>query len=492
MSSSTTTPMERLINRKRTHHHYYHNHKSYDDDDGENDNESATSASDSDSDGLYENDATVESPSEYKKGGYHPVSIGEKYNEKYIIEKKLGFGYFSTVWLASDQTLAPNDPHKIVAIKISKSRQSFQDAAQDEMKILQTLGNRPFIVQLLDQFVIWGPNGKHYCLVFEPMWKDLYYLIRKFDYKGLPLKLLKVLTYQILCGVEYMHEKQIIHTDIKPENFLLSLPFDMSYDSLHQDRETYLDLKKHLRWFQQQEQHQNHTLSRNQRKRLREKMKASPTEPPTTLSPVEIQCKMQQLERMKMPGELNRSKNLIVKVADLGNACWTHKHYSSDITTRQYRSPEVLLGYPYGTGVDIFACGVMIFELATGELPFRPQKNEDAYYRNEDHLTLIYRTAGYLPRHMIKDGKYSDHYFNRRCEFRRHSVDCLEPRPLEDLLRRYNYNTDDAPALCDLLMHLIEPDPQKRWTATQAKQHPWLAEIHAAYQERGFAAFSLE
>ena len=485
----SSTPMERLIHRKRTRGNDVQNHTPLH---HESDSDLTHDSDDDD----HDNNDTTESPSEYKKGGYHPVCIGDQYNDKYIIEKKLGFGYFSTVWLASDQTRSSDDPHKIVAIKISKSRESFQEAAQDEMKMLQTLGNQDFIVQLLDQFVIWGPHGKHYCLVFEPMWKDLYYLIRKFDFKGIPSKLLKVLAYQILCGVEYMHEKQIIHTDIKPENFLLSLPFDLQYDALCQDRDIYLELKKQLRWCQSQSQLKSHphTLSRNQRKRMKEKMKAETSQPSSenVLSLADIQLKMQQLECMKMPNELNRSKNLIVKVADFGNACWIHKHYSSDITTRQYRSPEVLMGYPYGTGVDMFACGVMLFEMATGELPFRPEKNKDPYYRNEDHLTLIYRTAGYIPRHMIKDGKYSDHYFNRRCEFRRHSVDSLEPRPLEDLLRRYNYTSDDVPVFCDLLMHLLEPDPRQRWTATQAKHHPWLAEIHAAYESRGLAAFSLD
>lgn len=31
-------------------------------------------------------------------------------------------------------------------------------------------------------------------------------------------------------------------------------------------------------------------------------------------------------------------------VVDLGNACWTHRHFSEDIQTRQYRAPEVLIG----------------------------------------------------------------------------------------------------------------------------------------------------
>lgn len=29
------------------------------------------------------------------------------------------------------------------------------------------------------------------------------------------------------------------------------------------------------------------------------------------------------------------------KIVDFGNACWINKQFSSDIQTRQYRSPEV-------------------------------------------------------------------------------------------------------------------------------------------------------
>lgn len=29
------------------------------------------------------------------------------------------------------------------------------------------------------------------------------------------------------------------------------------------------------------------------------------------------------------------------KLVDFGNACWAHKHFTEDIQTRQYRSPEV-------------------------------------------------------------------------------------------------------------------------------------------------------
>lgn len=44
---------------------------------------------------------------------------------------------------------------------------------------------------------------------------------------------------------------------------------------------------------------------------------------------------------LKDANSLMRTKSVIV---DLGNACWTHRHFSEDIQTRQYRAPEVLIG----------------------------------------------------------------------------------------------------------------------------------------------------
>ena len=48
-------------------------------------------------------DSEDEGKKDYRKGGYHPVKIGDVYNGRYVIEKKLGWGHFSTVWLASDK-----------------------------------------------------------------------------------------------------------------------------------------------------------------------------------------------------------------------------------------------------------------------------------------------------------------------------------------------------------------------------------------------------
>lgn len=51
---------------------------------------------------------------------------------------------------------------------------------------------------------------------------------------------------------------------------------------------------------------------------------------------------------------------ITVKIADLGNACWVDHHFTNDIQTRQYRSPEVILGSKWGASADIWSMAAMV------------------------------------------------------------------------------------------------------------------------------------
>ena len=54
----------------------------------------------------------------YRPGGYHPVELGDKFHNRYVVEHKLGHGGFSTVWLLRD---LQHKHKRLVALKITIS-----------------------------------------------------------------------------------------------------------------------------------------------------------------------------------------------------------------------------------------------------------------------------------------------------------------------------------------------------------------------------------
>ncbi|UJR28332.1 hypothetical protein I4U23_009574 [Adineta vaga] len=77
------------------------------------------------------------------------------------------------------------------------------------------------------------------------------------------------------------------------------------------------------------------------------------------------------------PENLLISKNFVLKLCDFGfarfcNSQTTADFYTDYVATRWYRSPELLIGSPYGKPVDIWACGCIMAELTTGQALFRP------------------------------------------------------------------------------------------------------------------------
>ena len=87
---------------------------------------------------------------------------------------------------------------------------------------------------------------------------------------------------------------------------------------------------------------------------------------------------------------------LRVKIADLGNACWEHHHFTDDIQTRQYRALEVIIGAGYGPPADIWSTACMAFELATGDFLFEPHAGA-SYSKDEDHLAHMTELLGEIP-----------------------------------------------------------------------------------------------
>lgn len=166
------------------------------------------------------------------------------------------------------------------------------------------------------------------------------------------------------------------------------------------------------------------------------------------------------------------NENVRVKIVDLGNACWFHHHFSTEIQTRQYRSPEVILGINYGASADMWSLACMIFELITGDFLFEPRKGE-TYSKNDDHLAQIIELLGKMPSKMALSGKFSKKYFTKYGSLKR--VKGLQFWPLRNvLMEKYKFKESEARALEDFLMPMLEYHPERRATAQDMLRHEWL------------------
>ncbi|XP_039627018.1 SRSF protein kinase 2 isoform X1 [Polypterus senegalus] len=372
-----------------------------------------------------------ESLEEYCSGGYHPIKIGDIFKRQYQVLRKLGWGYFSTVWLCQDL-----QNNTFVAVKVCKSGTGFTQAAQDEITLLRCAHganrNHPYsqrIVNLLDEFKVAGINGIHTCLVFGLWGRDLHFWMLNSQQLGLPIFWAKAIIQQVLQGLDYLHSKcKIIHTDIKPENILLNV------------REQCLSPQG---WS-------------NVGGRQRECIQDS------------FPCDNPHFKH-SMSG---REEQIKVKIADFGSSCWVYKHFSDEIQTRQYRSLEVLIGAGYNTAADIWSTACMAFELVTGNPLFEPRVGKNISLE-EDHLAHIIQLLGKIPVKVALSGRYSKEYFNQHGDLKRVTV--LRPWCLYDvLLEKYNWPLEEAALFAGFLLQMLEFVPARRATAAQCLQHPWL------------------
>lgn len=144
-------------------------------------------------------DEEQEDVSQYCRGGYHPIVIGDVFDNRYRVVRKLGWGHFSTVWLCRDL-----EDENYVALKVVKSAHHYTETAADEIRLLEVIRDAdPFdshherIVKLLNHFTVRGVNGIHTCLVFEALGCSLYKLIVKNSYQGLGLQQVKSIIKQV-------------------------------------------------------------------------------------------------------------------------------------------------------------------------------------------------------------------------------------------------------------------------------------------------------
>lgn len=159
-------------------------------------------------------------------------------------------------------------------------------------------------------------------------------------------------------------------------------------------------------------------------------------------------------------------------IVDMGNGCWTHHHFTSQIQTRQYRSPETIIGVPYGPSADIWSLACMVFELLTGDFLFEPRKGY-YYDKDDDHLAQMIELLGPMPKNFALSGKNSKRFFDSTGHLRR--IRGLNYWPLHRVLvEKYRFVPKEAETLADFLQSMLTWYPDKRATAQEMLEHPWL------------------
>ena len=348
---------------------------------------------------------------EHCVGGYANIDIGQKVG-KYEILSKLGWGYFSTVWLTEKPINAKRpstDASPVyLALKVVKSKKTYSRMAEDEIEIFRRISRvaprgHSNVVRLVDHFTYKDKNGLHRCLVFPCQGPNLYRLLREEYRDGLPLDVVKRIGRQLLQALEFLHTRcNMIHTDLKPENMLLS------YDSIPGNPETWRVILADL---------------------------GNVDEP-----------KHSQTSYDTVQTRHYRAPEVILKHGF---------SYPADI---------------WSTGCLFFelATGEVLFE------PDSDKEAKQPFKKSEDHMALIITLIGPVPMSFLNRNKNTMNFFFKKNNSLRCGR-VQEHVPIhERLVNEFNWDLHDAEPFGKFLTSQLAWIPNKRTTASQLLQHQWL------------------
>ncbi|CAF1133289.1 unnamed protein product [Adineta steineri] len=158
-----------------------------------------------------------------------------------------------------------------------------------------------------------------------------------------------------------------------------------------------------------------------------------------------------------------------IKVIDFGSGCFQSQRIYTYIQSRFYRAPEIILGIPYNSSIDMWSLGCILVELSTG-YPIFPGENE------QEQLSMIMEVLDLPPADVLEKGTRKNLFFDSKGMPRNLSSKYLKKhrpgtRPLSQIIR-----TSDKDFI-DFLHQCFQWNPCERLTAEQGLKHPWIIEM---------------
>ncbi|XP_054203903.1 serine/threonine-protein kinase Nek11 isoform X4 [Homo sapiens] len=139
---------------------------------------------------------------------------------RYVLQQKLGSGSFGTVYLVSDKKAKRGEELKVLKeISVGELNPNETVQANLEAQLLSKL-DHPAIVKFHASFV----EQDNFCIITEYCeGRDLDDKIQEYKQAGKIFPENQIIEWfiQLLLGVDYMHERRILHRDLKSKNVFL-------------------------------------------------------------------------------------------------------------------------------------------------------------------------------------------------------------------------------------------------------------------------------
>ncbi|KAH7910212.1 kinase-like domain-containing protein [Hygrophoropsis aurantiaca] len=383
--------------------------------------------------------------------GYYPLLLGQQLADgKLEIVRKLGWAGYSSVWLARTHKNAY--PAEYVAVKVltvNATAGVLYDKLNEENSLKAVKKANPnhpgykHCLLLHDSFIAQSYHGPHLCFVTDVLGCNMVAL-RGLQANGrsFPVGLAKRIIKQTLLALDYLHrECNLVHTDVKPDNVLVSV----------------VQTDEAIR-------------------RLLEESPSASYEPriEPELSPDPIIT----VKSQPLPGpNLADMSDLSVCLIDYGHSTPVGKIPESGVQPLLLRAPEVILGHPWSTPIDIWSVGCLVFEYLIGTALFRLYESPSQSISFEDsHLQRTLEIIGPFPSSFLDACPRRSEFFDQEGSLIR--IKKLSPRPIEDCMRIYNVlNEEDIPAAAAFARRCLTVDPGARPSALELLDDEWLRDV---------------